>query len=207
MAYFDKVPDILYLKYDKNPYDGTFITIKNIFGRIKVIDDVLAGATVFQDYFVKDWERPDTVAYDFYGDPGLDWTIMIINNIRNLYEDWPKSSQTLTDYVERQYADPAGVHHYETIEQTFNGKVILKGGIEVGESFRFVDPRGNTRTAEESRGPVNNLVYETRKNDKKRQIYLLKDNLMEEFVDIFRKEMKFTPSTEFVNESLKRNIN
>lgn len=207
MAYFDKVPDILYLKYDKNPYDGTFITIKNIFGRIKVIDDALAGATVFQDYFVKDWERPDTIAYDFYGDPGLDWTIMIINNIRNLYEDWPKSSQTLTNYVELKYADPAGVHHYETIEQTFNGKVILKGGIEVGESFRFVDPRGNTRTAEESRGPVNNLVYETRKNEKKRQIYLLKDNLMEEFVDIFKKEMKFTPSTEFVNESLKRNIN
>ena len=96
----------------------------------------------------------------------------------------------MTDYVERQYADPAGVHHYETIEQTFNGKVILKGGIEVGESFRFVDPRGNTRTAEESRGPVNNPCTKHAKTTKRGK-FILKDKLMEEFVDIFRKEMKF----------------
>jgi len=207
MAYFDKVPNILYLKYKKNPYDGDFINIKNIFGRIKVIDNVLEGATVFEDYFVKDWERPDTIAFDYYKDPGLDWVIMIVNNIRNLYEDWPKSTQTLLDYVERKYADPSGVHHYETIEQKYNGNVILKGGIQVGESFRFVDPLGNTRTAEESRGPVNNLIHESRKNDKKKQIYILKPNLIEEFVDIFVQEMRFTPSTEFINENLKRNIN
>ena len=132
---------------------------------------------------------------------------MIINNVRNLYDDWAKSSQTLIEYVDRKYEDPAGIHHYETIEQTYNGKVILKKGIEVGESFRFVDPLGNTRTAEESRGPVNNLVYETRLNEKKRKIYILKPSLLEEFVDIFEKEMKFTPSTEFVTENLKRNIN
>lgn len=207
MAYFDKIPDLLYLKYDKNPYDGTYIQIKNIFGRIKVIDDVLAGATVFEDYFVKDEDRPDTLAYKYYGDSGLDWTIMIVNNIRNLYEDWPKNTNTLAEYVDRKYADPGGVHHYETIEQLYNGRVILEKGIEVGESFRFVDPRGITRTAEESRGPVNNLVYETRKNDKKKEILILKPNLVEEFVSIFKNEMKFTPSTEFINESLKINEN
>ena len=207
MAYFNKIPNISYLKYDKNPYDGDFITIKNIFGRVKVIDDVLAGSTVFEDYFVKDWERPDTISFDYYGDPKFDWVIMLINNVRNLYDDWAKSEQTLTEYVDRKYDDPTGIHHYETIEQIYNGKVILKKGIEVGESFRFVDPLGNTRTAEESRRPVNNLVYETRLNEKKRKIYILKPSLLEDFVDIFEKEMKFTPSTEFVTESLKRNIN
>ena len=113
----------------------------------------------------------------------------------------------ILENVNSKYDDPGGIHHYETIEQTYNGKVILKKGIEVGESFRFVDPLGNTRTAEESRGPVNNLVYETRLNEKKRKIYILKPNLLEDFVDIFEKEMKFTPSTEFVTENLKRNIN
>jgi hypothetical protein len=207
MAYFDKIPDILYLKYDKNPYDGNFIRIKNIFGRIKVIDEVLEGATVFQDYFVQDHERPDTIAYDFYKDPGLDWVIMIINNIRNIHSDWPRNTSTLTNYIERKYRNPGGIHHYETLEQRFNERVILQGGIEVGESFRFIDPRGNEKLAEESRGPVNNLVYETRENDKKKKIYILKEDLIEEFVDIFTKEMKFTTSTEFVSETLKRNIN
>ena len=126
MSYFDKIPNISYLKYKKNPYDGDFITIKNIFGRVKVIDDVLAGATVFEDYFIKDGERPDTISFDYYGDPGFDWVIMLINNVRNLYDDWAKSAQTLTQYVNRKYDDPGGIHHYETIEQTYNGKVILK---------------------------------------------------------------------------------
>jgi len=207
MSYFNRIPDILYLKYDKNPYDGTYIRIKNIFGRIKVVDDVLAGSTVFNDYFVSDEERPDTISFDYYGDPGYDWVIMLINNIRNLYEDWPRNTLSLNEYINKKYVDPDAIHHYETVEQLFKGRTILNGGIEVGESFRFIDPLGNQRTAAESRIGVTNYLYETRRNDEKKQIYILKPELLEDFLNIFEKEMKFTPSTEFVTESLKLSNN
>ena len=203
MAYFEKVSDIRYLKYKKNRYDGTYIRIKNIFSRIKLIDDVLPGATTFEDYFIQDGERPDTVAYDYYGDSGLDWIILIINNIKNVYEDWPMTTIVLNDYVAKKYANPGDVHHYETMEQLYDGRVILEGGITVGDSFRFTNPEGITLSAAQSRRAVSNYEYEADKNEEKRQIYILRPAFVDAFTEIFEKEMKFTPSTEFVTEKVK----
>ena len=203
MAYFDKVPEILYLKYDKNPENGSYITIRNIFARIKLIDNIIPGSTLFEDYFVKDGERPDTVSMDFYGDPGNDWIIMIINNIKNLYEDWPLSNIAFEEYISATYDDPTAPHHYETIEQYYDDKLVLPGGLQVGEAYRFVTPDGNTLSLEDSRGPVSNYIYELRKNDKKREIFVLRPALVDQFTEIFVNEMKFTPSTEYVSETLK----
>ena len=203
MSYFDKVSDIIYLKYKKNKYDGKYIQIKNIFSRIKIIDDVLPGATTFEDYFIQDGERPDTVAYDYYGDSGLDWIILIINNIKNVYEDWPMTTTVLNEYVAKKYSNAGDVHHYETLQQTYNGTIILESGITVGESFRFTTPEGITRSAALSRRTVSNYEYEADKNEEKRQIYILKPSFVDSFTEIFEKEMKFTPSTEFVTEKLK----
>lgn len=203
MSYFDKVSDILYLKYKKNKYDGSYIRIKNIFSRVKLVDDVLPGATVFEDYFIKDGERPDTIAYDYYADSGLDWTILIINNIKNVYEDWPMTSIGLNEYVLKKYQNPGGIHHYETLQQVYNNNVIMESGIAVGESFRFTTPTGVTLSASQSRVPVSNYEYEAEKNEERRQIYLLKPSFIPSFVEIFEKEMKFTPSTEFVTEKIK----
>jgi len=203
MAYFDKVPEILYLKYDKNPNDGTYITIKNIFARIKLIDNIVPGSTIFEDYFVRDGERPDTISMDYYGDPGYDWIIMMINNIKNLYNDWPMTQPVFETYLNATYDDVRGIHHYETIEQKYDDNIILPAGLQVGEAYRFVDPDGNLVSKEQSRGPVSNYIYELRKNDKKREIFVLRPALVDQFVEIFTNEMKFTPSTEYLNETLK----
>ena len=207
MAYFNRVPEILYLKYDKNPEDGTYIAIKNIFARIKLIDDIVPSSTILEDYFVKDGERPDTIAMDFYRNPGNDWIILMINNIKNLYSDWPMTQSVFEEYVNSKYDDVSAIHHYETVEQKYEDEVILPAGLEVGEAYRFITPEGNTLSAENSRGPVSNYVYELRKNDKKREIFVLRPALVDEFIEIFTNEMKFTPSTEFVSENLKVSSN
>lgn len=203
MAYFDKVPEILYLKYDKNPQNGTYIAIKNIFARIKLVDNIVPSSTIFDDYFVRDDERPDTISMDYYSDPGNDWIIMIINNIKNLYEDWPLTQSAFEDYMEVTYDDVSAVHHYETIEQVHNDNIVLPAGLHVGEAYQFVTPDGNVVSKEQSRGPVSNYIYELRKNDKKRKIYVLRPALVDQFIEIFTNEMKFTPSTEYISSSLK----
>ena len=95
MAYFSKIPNLLYLKYTKNPYDGQWITIKNIFSRIKLADNVKGNVTAFEDFIIQDGDRPDTISFDLYGDPGYDWTILLMNNMVNFYEDCPKSKNAL----------------------------------------------------------------------------------------------------------------
>ena len=201
--YFNRVPNLLYLKYKNNPFDGNYILIKNIFARIKLVDDIVPNATVFEDYFVKDHERPDTVAFDFYDDPGMDWTIILINNIRNVYDDWPKNQSSFNSYIDSKYSDVDAIHHYETIEQYWNGKKILEGGLQVGESFQYKKPDENLVPKVESRAPVTNYMYESKLNDKKREILLLRREFIDSFVEIFERQMKFTPSTEYINENLK----
>lgn len=201
--YFGRIPDLLYLKYNKNPFDGNYILIKNIFARIKLVDDIVPSATVFQDYFVQDQDRPDTIAFEYYDDPGLDWIIILINNIRNIYDDWPKSQNAFNDYLFSKYSNPEEIHHYETIAQYWKGNKILESGLQVGESFQFQKPDGNLVPKSASRVSVTNFTYESRLNDKKREILLLKPEFADSFVEIFEKQMKFTPSTEYINENLK----
>ena len=201
--YFNRIPDLLYLKYNRNPFDGNFILIKNIFARIKLVDDIIPSATVFEDYFVKDQDRPDTLAFEYYEDPGMDWVIILINNIRNIYDDWPKNQSAFNEYLYSKYSNPEDIHHYETIEQYWKGNKILEKGLQVGESFQFQKPDGTLVPKNESRGPVTNFIYESRINDAKREILLLKPEFVDAFVDIFEKQIKFTPSTEYVNDNLK----
>jgi hypothetical protein len=201
--YFGRIPDLLYLKYNKNPFDGHYIQIKNIFARIKLVDDIIPSATLFNDYFIKDGERPDTISFDFYEDPTYDWTILLINNIKNLYEDWPMGRRAFESYIGSKYSNPYEIHHYETIEQYWKGSKLLEGGLEVGESFQFKMPDQNLVPKSQSRVAIDNYTYEERKNDKRREILLLRPEFIEAFVEIFEKQMQFTPSTEYVSQSLK----
>jgi hypothetical protein len=201
--YFKNLPDILYLKYKKNPFDGNYILIKNIFARIKLIDDIVPSATIFDDYFIQDGERPDTIANDFYESPYKDWVIILINNINNVYSDWPLTRSAFDDYVRSKYPNPESPHHYETIEQYYNGNLLLPAGLQVGESFQYKKPNGVYATKEESRGFVTNYEYENRLNEKKREILILKPQFVDPFESIVQNYLKFTPSTEYVNESLK----
>lgn len=207
MAYFNKVSEILYLKYDKNPYNGDFIRIKNIFSRIKIVDDVLPQVTLLEDIFVSNGDRPDTVANEYYNDPGLDWVIMMINNINNLYADWPMESNVLENYIKSKYSNPSEIHHYETFEQIYEDQVILKAGLIVGENFQFVTPQNITLSLNQSRLPVSNSEYERRENDKKRQILVLRPEFVKQFVSIVEKELQFTPSTEYISSGLKISVN
>ena len=203
MAYFNKIPNILYLKYKKNPYDGSYLEIKNLFARIKIVDDVLPSATVFEDYFVTDSERPDTIAFDKYGDPGLDWTILLVNKIVNYYEDWPKDAASLDEYINSKYQNPRDAQSYRTIRQVYKGKTVLESGLEVGESFQFVFPNGDVVPKSESRVAYSYYEYEAAINDSKREIVTINPDYMDEFVEIFENEMKYSPSTEYINENLK----
>tara|TARA_Y100000289_G_scaffold22426_1_gene21820 strand:+ start:364 stop:987 length:624 start_codon:yes stop_codon:yes gene_type:complete len=207
MAYFDKVSEILYLKYDKNPYNGDFIRIKNIFSRIKIVDDVLPQTTLLEDIFVQNGERPDNISKEYYNDPGFDWVIMMINNINNLYKDWPLESNVLENYINGKYAEPLDIHHYETIEQSYEDDIILKSGLRVEETFQFITPNNITLSKNESRIGISNAEYERRENDKKREILILRPEFLPEFVRITEDQLKFTPSTEFINSRLKVSTN
>ena len=76
----------------------------------------------------------------------------------NFYEDWPKSKMALDNYVNYKYQNPEDVHHYETIEQTHNGNIILEEGTKVPEQYQFITPEGLTLPKLQSRVSVSNYT-------------------------------------------------
>ena len=68
--YFTYLPDVYvrtqtYRTNNNDPY----VLAKNIFRRIKIRDDVEYLVTGFTQYTIKNQQRPDQIAEEFYSDP------------------------------------------------------------------------------------------------------------------------------------------
>lgn len=140
MAYFNELPNIDYISpFSDRTSNSDYITSKNIFSRAKVRNGILKNLTGFKPYYIKDGERPDTIAEKIYGDSELDWVILTTNNITNLNEQWPLENNTLYKYLLDKYGSEEnlrGIHHYETVEvkDQYN-RLVLSGGLEVDYGF------------------------------------------------------------------------
>jgi len=139
--YFSKVPNLDYVSRLKdNRSTNDYIEVKNLFLRAKVREDIFNNISFFEKYNIVGDDRPDNVAYEFYGDENLDWVVLMSNNIMNVYDEWPKSQDQLDKYLLSKYGSYDnlynGIHHYETIEYKSTDKVtIVKPGLIVDELF------------------------------------------------------------------------
>lgn len=130
MAYFNELPNLEVIsRFTNTETNEDFIKIKNLWRRAKLREDIANAATAFNYYQIKDNERPDQIAKNYYGDPELDWVVLITNNIINLNEDWPLDNNTLYNYLIDKYGSEEAlqeIHHTETVENrdSFNRIVI-----------------------------------------------------------------------------------
>ena len=68
MSYFRELPNFQY----QSPFidslsSSEYVTVKNIFRRVKLRDDLQNVFTVFDKFVIKEGARPDTVAEEVYG--------------------------------------------------------------------------------------------------------------------------------------------
>ena len=210
-SYFRQLPDLDYpsLRNDRtSAFD--FEVVKNLFKRAVMRQDVINDVVNFTKYSVRDDERPDQIAYDFYRDAGLDWVILTTNNIIHVRDEWPMGNQDFLTYLNEKYTAQqlTNIHHYETeILRDSSGKLIQRGGITVPEGFSvtFLD-NGVSRTESKIKS-FSFLEHETNLNDDKRNINILKQEYLSLFLDNFADIMEYKPSTQFVSENLKRTEN
>lgn len=139
--YFKKVPNLEYVSRDleKNSLSD-YTTVKNLFKRAKIRDDIFKNVSYFQKYNIIGDERPDQIADKLYNDPTLDWLILLANNINNVYDEWPKTQYAFNEHLLQKYGSYenlySGIHHYETTEvKTREGYIIIESGKEVNEGF------------------------------------------------------------------------
>ena len=213
MSYFRELPNVEYQSFLSDAISSKeYLTVKNLFRRNKLRDDLQNVFTLFNKYEIVEGARPDTVAEDFYGSADLDWVVLMTAGIINVRDEWPLSNYALYQYAEQKYGDQlSDVRYYETKEiKDSKGRLILPAGKVVDEDFvlNYSDDGNKVSVAGTGvRIGVSNWEYETIQNNKKSSIYLLKREYLQQFLNDMREIMIYGISSEYVNESLIRTEN
>ena len=207
MSYFEELPNISYVSLlpNQNRSDER-IEVKNLFKRAKLRTDVDQAITAFEFYEITENMRPDVVAQNIYGDPELDWVILITNNITNIRDQWPLSNNDLHEYMVEKWGatNLTNVHHYETTElKDDNDRILIEAGLQVDGNFT-IQVRDKTYNPVEQ---VTNQQYEMDRNEEKRRIKILKSEFVSMFITDFRNAMKYSKSSQYINKGLKESYN
>ena len=212
MSYFRELPDLLYPSFlsDKNS-SFDYVEVKNYFRRIKLRDDLQNVFTLFDKYQIPQGSRPDTVAEEFYGSAELDWVVLMTAGIINVRDEWPLEDNQLYDYsLEKYGTDLNATKFYETKEiKDSKGRLIMPKGKHVDSNFSlsYHDGGNVTVSGTDARTGVSNYIYEVRKNDDKRSIYLLKQGYLQQFLNDMRTIMTYDKSSEYINDKMIMAVN
>jgi hypothetical protein len=209
MSYFRELPNLEYQSFlSSRKGSDEYLLVKNIFRRVKLRDDLQNVFTIFNKYEIQEGARPDTVAEELYGSSQYDWVVLIGAGIINVRNEWPLSNGDIYRYSEQLYGnDLNDVHHYETTEvKDSNGRLILPAGKIVDSTFTIPDPNIPIQTLNPVVG-ISNYEYEVIKNNKKRDIYVLKPAYLQQVINDTRKAMTYDRSSQYVNDKLIRTEN
>jgi len=214
--YFRRLPDFEYVSRLPDAKIGDYITVKNLFKKAKLREDIFQDIAFFQKYKITGNDRPDNVAFEIYNDSSLDWLVLTCNNILNIQSEWPLPQQQFDNYLLDKYGDYdtlySGIHHYETVEEkNSQGVTIVPAGLKVESDYSvsyydyFIDSQ-ITKTNLVT--PITNYEYEDKLEDAKRNIYLLKPRYLNIVFDDLDEMMAYEKgSTQYVSETLKRGDN
>ena len=211
--YFRQVPDFDYVSRLPDAKISDYLTVKNLFKKGKLADDIFQDLTIFTKYEIEGDDRPDNVADKKYDDPDLDWIVLLSNNIINVQSEWPLPQRDFDRYVLEKYGTYEklnAVHHYETKEcKNSVDAVVVPDGLQVDSDYSvtyydwYLDGE-ITKSSSDIVVEVTNYEYESKLEDAKRSIYLLKPKYLNIVKDDMDNMMKYKKgSTQYVDGTLK----
>ncbi len=167
--YFSAFPII---KYD-SVGDKNFKDVTDLLKRVAVRAKVKANTLIYNKHDIIEGETPETLAHKFYGDSGLHWVILLVNDITDRYHQWPMNYIQFLTYVNDKYTNVNATHHYY-IEQT-SGNTDIRINI------------GADNTGHAGATAVTNYEYEEDRQNQLRQIRVMNPAYVSGFVSEFGK--------------------
>ena len=156
--------------------NGNYKILPDILRRVKQRNAIASGQFIFDNYDVKNGEKPEDIAYKWFGDAQLHWVILMTNNVTDRFHQWPMSQPQFQEFLEDKYDNPDGIHHYEITKSS--GKTSSSGP---NDYSHLVEVNSDTDNA----SSVSNREYEERIQDTKRQIQLLNKSFLGDFIAEF----------------------
>tara|TARA_B100000427_G_scaffold192317_1_gene159907 strand:+ start:1698 stop:2363 length:666 start_codon:yes stop_codon:yes gene_type:complete len=214
--YFRQVPDFDYVSRLPESKISDYVKVKNLFKKGKLRNDIFQDVTVFTKYQISGDDRPDNVAFEVYNNPDLDWIILLSNNIVNIQTEWPLPQNDFDKLLLSRYKNYenlySGIHHYETTEVTNSqGVVIVPAGLYVASDYKteYYDYyQDSLVTVQDAVKAVTNYEYEEEQENKKRNIFILKERYLGIVLDDMQDIMPYkNGSTQYVSRTIKRGEN
>ena len=169
--YFSKFPLMVYdVKNNKN-----YKLLPDILKRVKLRSGLSSSRFVFDKYNVKEGERPEDIAFKYYGDAEYHWVVLMVNNVTDRYYQWPMRQADFEEFLTDKYGAGSedSVHHYE-LAQT-SGKTT-----SIDDSH-MLEVNSDTDGAT----TITNRQYEERVQNDLRQIRLLDERYLDAFTEEF----------------------
>ena len=176
MAYFSKFPLMAYDMAGTKKYK----LLPDILRRVKLRQGVRTGSFLFDNYDVSDGERPEDIAFKYYGDAELHWVILMTNNITDRYYQWPLTQPQFQEYIKDKYGagNEDATHHYENTQAS--------GPTSSRDYSHMVECNSDDGDPD----TITNRQYEPRKQDEYRQIRLLDKRYLGIFTEEFENLIK-----------------
>lgn len=164
MSYFKNFPIV----------DYGDIPLRNIILKAKIIKSVFDKFDVYYPYVLEDWERPDTIASDYYGDSKYSWVVYVANDIVDPYYGWLISYENFHPYLETKYNTNidelrSTIKHYVYTGITPDDPSVVRKTWKMSiETYNLLDPVDRSGWT-----PVTIYDFEQEENEKKRTIRIL----------------------------------
>ena len=172
--FFNKFPLI---EYDMTN-TGVYKILPDILRRVKLRSAIKDGQFIFDSYDVIDGEKPEDVAYKWFGDAELHWVILMTNNVTDRYYGWPLNQVQFAEFLTDKYGagNEDAIHHYEVTQDS--GRTSGRGPSDYSHKVEVNSDTDNASS-------ISNREYEERDQDSKRQIQLLNKSLLGDFIAEF----------------------
>ena len=177
------LPELLY-NISSKPLDPDFLFVRNIWRRAEVLTEFKSQVTIFNEITVRDGERPEDIATAFYNNPFYNWTVLIANDVVDVYSQWPRSITQLQDFINQKYDNPQATKHHVTTEvKDAKNNIIVEAGKVVASNYQISYYNGSTTVTATPVVSVSNEQFEFEENAKKSRIQIIKPQLIEDFVE------------------------
>ena len=213
-TYFRQLPDFNYVNLDSN-LSSEYTRVKNLFKRGELRSDIFVNLAFFNKYSIVGEESPDEVSLKLYDTEEFDWVILLANNIINVRDEWPLSNDSLYNYLIDVYGSEENlqkIHHHETIEvKDDSGRVVLRKGLRTEEMYSFTYYERSTQqnvTVSNASEAISNYVDAIRKEEAKRNIFVLKPEYLNVLTNDIERIMQYKEGGEqYVSPTLKQGDN
>jgi len=172
--YFSYFPKIYYDAVG----EGNYKVVTNLLRRVQIKQGLKDSGSFFDEIDIMQGMTPEIMAEQIYGDQNYYWVILLFNNIKDRFYDWPLTQEQFETYVNDKYTNINGIHHYEKVQDS--------GAQTSYDDSHLIQVNSTVSGAT----PVTNYEYELRLQNKKSRIRLLRPEFLELFVEEFIKLME-----------------